>query len=332
MKSADLKTRTAHGLILVASFSAAAFGGCSSSGSSTPSGSSGGSTSTEGVVGYLSVVLNPAIDTAAAYTTVLGKVYSGPVLTSVIETPVASNTECKVVSFSQQNCTNPACTTGETCAATNDCQANPTLVSVGDVSVTGIGSSAIKLSAINKNYQYAGDITYPGFAEGDTITMTATGDFYSAFGVSTKGVAPIVLSEASYMIDAGTALALKWTPGSAAVGAKVNLGLNISKHGGSAGYLSCDVSDSGSYTIPADLISKLIAMGVAGFPQLTVTRSTIGEANVSTGTVQLAVQSLAIPNLQVKGICSCFSNSDCGSCADTTKTTCDTVKKLCNAP
>jgi hypothetical protein len=332
VKTADLKTRTIHGLILVAAFSAAAFGGCSSTDSSAPGGSSGGTSSTNGVVGYFSVTLNPAIDTTQPYTTIFGKVYTGPQQTSVIETPVASNAECKVVSFSQQSCTNPACTTEQTCVATNNCQANPTLVTVGDVTMAGIGSSDIKLSATNKNYQYAGDIIYPGFAEGATITMSATGDFYSAFSVSSKGVAPIVMSEASYMIDSGTALALKWTPGSSATGAKVNLGLNISKHGGSAGYLSCDVADTGSYTIPADLVTKLIGLGVAGFPQLTVTRSTTGEATVSSGTVQLAVQSLAIPNLQVKGYCSCFASADCGSCADTTKTTCDTVKKLCNAP
>ncbi|HEY5955764.1 MAG TPA: hypothetical protein VIV60_04390 [Polyangiaceae bacterium] len=359
MKKAEQNTRALNLAILFVGLLPLSLGGCGSSATESNAGGSGGSTlsgvggntsssnvggntsssnvggntsASDPIVGYFSVVLNPAVDATAAYTTVFGKAYTGPVLTSVIETPAASNAQCKVYAFSQQSCTNPSCTTQQSCVAANVCKDNPTLVSVGEVSITGVGGSSIKLSAINKNYQYAGEITYPGFAEGDTITLTAKGDYYPEFSVSAKGVSPIALSESSYTIASGSPLALKWDPSGSAVKANVNLGLNISKHGGSAGYLSCDVEDTGSYTIPADLITSLINLGVAGFPQLTVTRSSRGTSAVTQGVVQLAVQSLAIPNLQVEGYCSCFNSADCGSCADKTKTTCDTVKKLCNAP
>jgi hypothetical protein len=332
----DLKARLTPflGLLSVAILSAALFEGCSSSGDSTPNPGAGGTTSTsdgKSVVGNFKVGLNPAVGTLAAYTSIIGKAYSGPVLTPVIETPIKSNSECAVYAYDQQSCI-PACSTTQTCVATNTCKDNPTVVAVGDVSVAGIGSTTLKLTGVSGNYQYPLDITYPGFAEGDTITLSATGDHYPAFSATAKGVAPLELSATSYTIDTGTALDIKWTAGSSAVGAKVNIGLNISKHGGSAGYLSCDVSDTGSYTIPADLITALINLGVAGFPQLTMTRATKGEAPVSTGVIEFVVEAVAIPNLQVKGYCSCFNSAECGSCADTTKTVCDTVKKLCNAP
>jgi hypothetical protein len=140
------------------------------------------------------------------------------------------------------------------------------------------------------------------------------------------------LTDAKYQIASGKPLEVSWTPSAVVTDAKVSIGLNISKHGGSAGYLECSVSDTGSYTIPADLISALIDLGVAGFPQLTVTRSSTGDAQVSTGIIEFVVQSLAIPTLEVEGYCSCFNSSECGSCSDTTKTTCDTVKKLCTKP
>ena len=37
------------------------------------------------------------------------------------------------------------------------------LVSVGAVTLDGVGASQLKLSAVNNNYQYAGDLEYPGY-------------------------------------------------------------------------------------------------------------------------------------------------------------------------
>ena len=104
------------------------------------------------------------------------------------------------------------------------------------------------------------------------------------------------------------------------------------RHGGSAGYLKCEVDDSGSLTIPANLITALIDLGVAGFPQLTLRRSTRAEAQVGAAAIALQVVALSVPTLEIEGYCSCFNNADCGSCGDATKTSCDSVKKLCVTP
>ena len=304
-------------------------GSTAQGGSSSQAGSSapGGGAPT-GNVGSFSVVLNPAIDETGPYTSVFGTVYGGPYPTDIIETVVAENDVCTVYKFSRHTCT--GCSTSQTCTDTDECTDKPSLVSVGAVTLDGVGASQLKLSAVNNNYQYAGDLDYPGFAEGDDITLTAAGDHYPAFSVTAQGVAPVELGESTYALASGSPLTVEWTAGGGT--ADIEVELNISKHGGSAGYLKCEVEDSGALTIPEDLITALIDLGVAGFPQLTVRRSTRSEAQVGSATVALQVVALAVPTLEIEGYCSCFNSDDCGSCNDTTKTSCDSVKKLCVAP
>jgi hypothetical protein len=315
--------------------SGAAASSAGTGGSSAQSGSSsqGGSSSAAGggptgTVGTFSVVLNPAIDETGPYTSVFGTVYGGPYPTDVIETTVAENDACTVYKFSRHSCT--GCSTSQTCTGTDVCTDKPSLVSVGEVKLTGVGGSQVKLSAVNNNYQYAGDLAYPGFAEGDEVTLTAAGDHYPAFSVTAQGVAPVELSESTYALSSGSPLTLEWTAGDGT--ADIEVELNLSKHGGSAGYLKCAVDDSGSLTIPADLITALVDLGVAGFPQLTVRRSSHAEAQVGSAAVALQVVALAVPTLEIEGVCSCFNASECGSCDDTTKTSCDSAKKLCVTP
>jgi hypothetical protein len=276
-------------------------------------------------------VLNPAIDDSGPYTSVFGTVYGGVYPTDVVETAMAENEVCTVYRFSRHTCTNPSCSTTQACTDSDVCTDKPTLVSVGEVTLDGVGDSTVKLSAVNNNYQNAGELAYPGFAEGDDITLTAAGDHYPAFTITAQGVAPVELSQSSYTLSSGSPLTLEWTPEAAGT-ANVEIVLNISKHGGSAGYLECEVEDSGELTIPADLITALIDLGVAGFPQLALRRSNRSEAQVESATIALEVATLAEPTLEIEGYCSCFNTSDCGSCGDTTKTTCDSVKKLCVAP
>jgi hypothetical protein len=348
---------------LVLSAAAAAFG-CSSDsnepapatggGSSTPStggsgtggsgtggspSSNGGSTSPTGgtpsdanaVVGTFTVTLSAANELNDQYTSVIGKVYSGAYPSDIIETPLASGNGCTTYKFSRQSCIDVTCTGSQVCAAPEECRDVPRLVSVGKVSVMGIDPGTLMLSGVNNNYQYPADIVFPGFSEGAPISLSATGDFYPAFEVTTTGVAPVVMKADNYLLAPGKPLALEWEAGGNA-DAKVSVVLNISKHGGSAGYLRCDTTDSGSLTIPADVLQELIDLGVAGFPALTFTRRTRGEAPVTGGKIAFDVAAEAAPPLDVEGYCSCFNSSDCGSCSDSTKTVCDSVRKLCNAP
>jgi hypothetical protein len=307
-------------------------GAGASGGSGGASGGSGGTGPADALLGTFTVALNPAVDaTTPAYTTVFGTVYSGAYPTDVIETPVASEGGCTTYRFSRHSCISPACTGAQKCAGPNDCQATPDLVSVGTVTVDGIGAAPLTLAAINSNYQYPADIEYPGFAEGAPLSLSATGGVHPAFTVMTTGVAPVALVGTSFHLASGMPLQVEWEAGDNA-DAAVSVSLNISRHGGSAGYLECKLTDSGSLTIPAVPITRLIELGVAGFPQLILMRSTRAEASVPGGSIALQSTTVAIPTLTVEGVCSCFDSADCGSCDDSTKTTCDSVRKVCLAP
>jgi hypothetical protein len=312
--------------------------GGSAGGSVTEGGGSGGGSapvgggSTKSPFGRFTLTLNPAIEDAPAYASIFGKVYDGPYPTDVIETVIASDENCKVYKFSLQACFDPSCTGEQTCVAKNVCEAKPSPVSVGDVSVAGVGASSLKLSLTNLNYQYPLELPYPGIVEGEAVTLGASGADFAAFTISAKGVAPITTAEPSYFIENGQPLTIEWTPGDSSVGAEITATLNISKHGGSAGYMLCTTTDTGSLTIGADVLTALVDLGVAGFPELLLTRSTQGEAVVDAGKVTLHVEAVAKPPLDIEGYCSCFNDSDCGSCTDKTKSSCDSLKRTCITP
>lgn len=323
--------------VLIVGLTACSSGGSDATDSGAPStadggADAGGTSPSKGPVGNFAIVLNPAIENAPAYTSIVGNVNSASYPSETIETVIASDSNCKVYRYSIPGCFEPECTGDEVCVALNVCEAIPSPVSVGDVSVDGVGPSSLKLSLTNYVYQYPLDPPYPGVTEGQPVTLTGTGGVFSAFTVSAKGVAPLVLSNSSYLISKNQPLTLDWTPGAASVGAEVTVTLNISKHGGSAGYMQCKTTDSGSLTIAAEVLQKLVDLGVAGYPELLVKRSTHGEATVNTGKISLDVQAEAKPALNIEGSCSCFNDSDCGSCTDKTKTSCDSLTRLCTTP
>jgi hypothetical protein len=313
--------------------STTAGGGAASGGGGTSGGGSAavGGSSAKGPFGSFTISLNPAVEDAAAYTAIFGKVYSGPYPTDIIETVIGSDDNCKVYKYSLQACYDPTCPGEQTCVAENVCETKPVPVSVGDVSVAGIGDTSLKLAATNLNYQYPLDLPYPGVTEGEPVTLTGTGDAFPAFTVSATGVAPIATSESSYLITSGEPLTVTWTPG-ADPGTEVTATLNVSKHGGSAGYVLCKTTDSGTLTIAADVVKALVELGVGGFPELLLKRSTHGESTVGDGKIGLEVESVSKPALNIDGYCSCFNDSDCGSCSDKTKTACDPLKRLCKTP
>jgi hypothetical protein len=307
-------------------------GGQSGSGGSSGAASGGGGTTTTGVsLGSFSVGLEAASAERAASTSVLGKLYSGSYPKEEIETPIASGSGCTVYKYSLHSCIEVECSSSQRCAGNEDCRDVPRPVGVGDVSVTGFDAGPLTLSLVNNVYQYAGNITYPGIADGAALTLTASGGHYPAFTITSSGVAPMVLRANSHSASEDSPLLVEWEVGQNNA-ARVSIVLNLTRHGGSAGYLECDAPDSGSLTIPANLLKTLFDLGVAGFPQLVATRQTQGVVAAPGGQIALNVAAYAVQTLNIEGLCSCNDSGDCGSCADTTKTSCDAQHRLCVAP
>jgi len=303
-------------------------GGATGGGTGTPNGGTSSTTTRADEVGRFSVTLFEASTaggtTVPAYTYLSGVIRDGVTPLGYTTSQVAQDGACTLYGISVPSCTGVAggCGTG-VCVATNTCKALPTAKNAGTVTITGIGTSAMTLVNISNNYQYGGDIAYPGFAEGDTITVSTSGADYAAFTVSAKGIAPLKLSTDTYNLSKTSPLNLAWTAPGSLSDARIVVTLNLSHHAGSTGLLSCEVADTGSLTISASLISQLINLGVAGFPTLTVTRTSVGWASIAPGSVAFDVSSPISRTVTVDGYVSCTSNADC------TSGTCDTDKKLC---
>lgn len=114
-------------------------------------------------------------------------------------------------------------------------------------------------------------------------------------------------------LGTGKALSLSWTPPGASATSRIGIKVDISHHGGSKGKIECDVPDTGSLEISADLITELIQLGVAGYPSVTLKRSTGAETSIAPGKVTLQALSAVSIDLQVAGVTSCSTDDDCAS-------------------
>jgi len=269
------------------------------------------------LVGSFQVKLTPKSDLGDASTSVVGKIYDGltPV-TTIWEKPQVDG-DCKLTTPRVPFCSTP-CGGSAACVEDDTCLAYPTAHGAGTVTVTGLnatsGSAPLELKLISNTYQAPPSVplAYPPFAESDAISLTAAGDYYAAFNLAAKGIAPLALASDELALKTGQPLALSWTKG-AESSAKIHVKLDISHHGGSKGQIECDTADSGSLSIGAGLITKLLNLGVAGFPTVIVTRHTIGSTVISPGRVELEISSSVEQGVTIDGLNSCTDTTDCPS-------------------
>lgn len=297
-----------------------------------------------------------------AYLYVAGQVYDGPYPGSFVETALPSPDDatpgCAVYSVAAPNCANiggcgPLSQDSECAAAagssspcvcvdTDTCQRFPKLVSVGEVTVSGVadtaGNTTHHLRNLSNSYQIPDGtrLAYPGFAEGDRIAVSATGAECPAFELEAQGVAPLSFTSEAYALERDpasedptryAAFRIEWEPPGTALDTRMNFEMDISHHGGTVGFLGCDVEDNGSLTISAGLISQLIALGgIGGYPELTAERTLAKSVEMDEGEVELEVTSAKEFVMKIEGYTSCLSDADCSSAE-----VCNRTIKLCQA-
>lgn len=263
-----------------------------------------------------------APDTATAtpgYTAVIGKVSDGPTPSQIVYTESSRSGVCVLSKPSVPFCNTP-CGGSAVCVAANTCKPYPTAKSVGTVAATGLkttaGSSAFSMDPVSGNYQPPGGtvLSYPAFAEGDTITLSAAGGVYSPFVLATVGIAPLSVTSQNVQVAPNQPLHLTWTAPGKSIGSKMYVKLDISHHGGTKGMIECVTDDTGSLDIAASLVTELVNLGTAGFPSILMTRKApIGQAVIAPGRVDLVVQSAVEQAVTVPGVTSCNSSADCKS-------------------
>lgn len=259
----------------------------------------------------------------AGYTSLLGKVFDGPATETTLWIKKDEAEGCTLLTPQVPFCETP-CGSGNVCVADDKCQKSPTAIGAGTLSVKGVktDTGATEFTSdTSKEIKYAYQtpvgvsLAYPAFAEGDAVEVSLSGDTgISAFSLKGKGIATLELINGdSYPLAAGKGLALAWKAPAQATGSRILLKLDISHHGGSKGKIECDVDDDGSFTIPAKLVDALTALGVAGFPSVSITRAAVTSVATAKGRVDLRLFSYSDRPVDVPGVVSCSDDTECAT-------------------
>lgn len=250
------------------------------------------------------------VNLAGSYTAVSGSVSNGVIPGNV---PVEAQTEgaCTLLTPRTLACDPPCTTTEVTCNIDGTCIPTPLQYSVGTVTITGMNTAvSMEPNAINFSYNENIRDPYPAFDEGAELVLSAAGGDTSPFSLNAKGVAVMETAMTSVVVDRDTPVALNWTPGNTP-DAHVHIRLNVTAHGTHTGAVECVVPDTGSYEIPAGIVTELINLGLAGWPLLEIARRSTGTAAVEGGCVELRVFSQASIPVEIPGITSCSDDEDC---------------------
>jgi hypothetical protein len=275
------------------------------------------------VVGAFTIDVVPPVaasgTTAAVvgHTTVIGRVDSDSQPEMVVWNARTTQGGCTLLVPKVPFC-DPSCTNGAMCSGIEaKCRSYPSVLSVGAVTATGLttdaGSAPVTLESIGGQYQLVGvTLAYPPFTENSPVSVVAAGGDTAPFTLESYGITPLALTgSATVTMESGKPVTLTWVAASAASHTRIHVSVDISHHGGQAGEIDCDVPDTGSLQIPASLVTDLIALGVAGFPGLTITRVASDSVELSQGWVQLNIQSSQALSISIPGVISCSTNDEC---------------------
>jgi hypothetical protein len=291
-------------------------GGGGSTGSGGSGGGSGGS-SGDAATGTLTYNPCPAatraggfsIALAPDFTDVQGRVRSGVDPRDVWMQDMAEG-ECRIMRPRQLVC-DPPCPGATTCSEARTCVAQPTTKSVGTVTVEGLSGALTMMPSSANVYTDPGSLPHPGFVDGASVTLRATGGDFAAFSLRGRGFPALVVAAGTVMVDRQKPVSLSWTPPSTPGPTRIHVLLDIGKHGGTLADLTCDVPDTGSFQIPAGLVTRLMDLGTAGFPSLVLTRRTADSATIAPGCVDFVLASERAPDVQVAGVVSCDDSTPC---------------------
>jgi hypothetical protein len=248
-------------------------------------------------------------ETAVAYTSVFGKVYDAPPVSAVIWTVVDEAGGCRLSTPRVPFCAT-SCGGSAACVADGRCAAYPRALDLGRIHVAGLGAGAFDMDQVAGNYQPGAGVAlpYPPSREGDPVTISAAGGALGAWSGESRGITPLVFDETPMLSE--QPLRLSWTPPGQAGLTRMEVKLDISHHGGSKGKIECDVPDTGSLEIAGTQTSRLLALGVAGFPTIVLSR--VASAAVAVpGEVSLRIVSSVERAVEIAGLESCTTGSQC---------------------
>lgn len=254
---------------------------------------------------------------------------SGAILDSVnpesVFESVASEGDCDLLAPRDLFCSE--CPSGQTCAGQEACIPKPAKQSAGTLTVAGllVGLEA-QPNGITGEYTSTLTDPYPAFEPGALLSLSASGEFFEAFTLAAWGIAPMVTSQTLVSVTRESPVTLTWDTANVDQDkSEVFIEFSVNVHGATTGWIECTVPDTGSFAIPASLVSQLIDRGLSGFPRMDLVRRSIDSTTLSTGDcVEFEVSSSARIELAVEGLISCNETTPCPSGQNcTTELTCE---------
>lgn len=301
----------------------------STSGGAGSSSDAGGTGDPNVTIGAFTVEMVAAVaaseDTpeTPAFTSLIGKVSSGATPQPVVWEQMDQVGDC-VLSVPRVPFCDPACSGGAVCVEDDTCGAYPQGLDAGTITIGGVstedGASEVSMTPLRPSnvYQPVGTtLSYPPFADGDSLNLSASGGDTAAFDIDAQGIAPLeMITPDGVPFARDQAVVLEWVPGDADTAARIVVAVDISHHGGQTGQIDCDTSDSGSLEIDASLVTQLIDLNYAGFPELKVTRIATGSTVIDQGRVELRAVSSAVLPIEIEGLTSCMNVDSSEECPE----------------
>jgi hypothetical protein len=298
---------TVTGLIIIL---VAALGGCSSGSSAADSGVQGT------VFGNALVELFPADQ----YATFTAQFFDGPPPPVIAVEVKQQQSGCQLLT--PVGC-DPVCGTAFYCSGSKQCVPRPAPIGVGTLHVEGLSGMSLALDPTPPMNNYSGPTLqpFPPCAEGADVTIQS-----DKITVGIKCIAALaVTSQVPIPVTKGQPTRITWTPPGQSGISRIQISLEIAHHGGYKGQIDCDVADSGSFDIPAPLVTALVDLGLAGFPSVAVTRVSTKAPAAEPG-ARLTMPSKVEVEVDT-GVISCGGPTS-PPCPG--GTTCDDDLKICN--
>lgn len=252
---------------------------------------------------------NPATS-ASARTSVFGVVKNGPDPSPIAWHLTAEDGDCSLLEPEAPFCTTP-CGGKAACTAQDECTPYAEPRDVGTVHVRGLGGRAVDMEPVAGKYMPTGaTLPYPPCDEGAPVHLEADGDDYPAFSLETRCISPLEFEDTA-TLEPGRDLTLTWgAPGEPDL-ARIQIKVDISHHGGAKGKIDCDTADDGEITIASAIVDRLVELGVAGFPTISLTRISRGKAAEEPRAVTLSVLESVERPVEVPGVISCTDSRQC---------------------
>lgn len=250
------------------------------------------------------------VEALDGFSIVDGKVSDGVNPIASLE-DVGGNDVCRLLKKEFPNC-DPPCQPGFTCAKTQECVPFPKQQNLGTVTIEGLADEVVMQPKGPSNSYFDTTVPHPVFGDGGVIHLSSTDGWAGEMELFGLGSPPLVLQSSAWTIQQDTALTVTWVPPAGdEPRTELHLRLNIDQHGLSPVVADCLFEDTGSGTIPSDIINTLIEFGISGFPNARVARRTSDRIDVNGGCVDFIVATPLEPSVTISGHYPCKTDFDC---------------------